>query len=54
MCTANLKNAITIAVRYSSVRRQFGPGEEEIPVIEYQLQVCDPTMTAKLMVHWTP
>lgn len=38
MCATNLKNAITIAVRYSAVRRQFGPGEEEIPVIEYQLQ----------------
>ena len=39
MCATNLKNAITISIRYSAVRRQFGPGEEEIPVIEYQLQV---------------
>ena len=39
MNATNLKNAITISIRYSAVRRQFGPGEEEIPVIEYQLQV---------------
>lgn len=44
MATANLVKAITIGIRYSAVRRQFGPendkgAEEEIPVIEYQLQV---------------
>ena len=41
MCTTNLIKAITIAIRYSAVRRQFGPDEskEELPVIEYQLQV---------------
>jgi acyl-CoA oxidase len=38
MCVANLKMCMTIAIRYSAVRRQFGPGTEEIPVIEYQLQ----------------
>ncbi|KAL8581251.1 hypothetical protein ACOMHN_038351 [Nucella lapillus] len=38
MGTTNLKNAVTIAIRYSAVRRQFGPGEDEIPVLEYQLQ----------------
>ncbi|XP_064612616.1 peroxisomal acyl-coenzyme A oxidase 3-like isoform X2 [Liolophura sinensis] len=39
MGLTNLKSAITIAIRYSAVRRQFGPREnEEIPVIEYQLQ----------------
>lgn len=41
MCTANLIKGITIAIRYSAVRRQFGPDDskEELPVIEYQLQV---------------
>ena len=38
-----LINSITIAVRYSCVRKQFGPSPGvEIPVIEYQTQVfCD-------------
>ncbi len=40
MCTANLKSAISISIRYSGARRQFGPKSgEEIPVLEYQLQV---------------
>ena len=40
MCTCNLKLCTPIAIRYSAVRRQFGPQDgEEIPVIEYQLQV---------------
>ncbi|XP_051170141.1 peroxisomal acyl-coenzyme A oxidase 3-like [Leptopilina boulardi] len=31
--------ALTIAIRYCAVRKQFGPNEkEEIPVIEYQVQ----------------
>lgn len=32
--------AITIAIRYSTARRQFGPdnGSEELPVLEYQSQ----------------
>ena len=36
----NLLMAITISLRYSHVRRQFGPkpGAEELPVIEYQMQ----------------
>lgn len=39
MCTANLKMCMPIAIRYSAVRRQFGPSDkEEIPVLEYQLQ----------------
>lgn len=31
--------ALSIAIRYSGVRKQFGPGEQEIPVLEYQTQV---------------
>ena len=28
--------------RYSAVRKQFGPpGKGEIPVLEYQMQVCE-------------
>ncbi|WAR02638.1 ACOX3-like protein [Mya arenaria] len=39
MCTCNLKLCMPIAIRYSAVRRQFGPSDgEEIPVLEYQLQ----------------
>lgn len=32
--------ALTIAIRYCAVRKQFGPTEDnELPVIEYQTQV---------------
>ncbi|XP_059501764.1 peroxisomal acyl-coenzyme A oxidase 3 isoform X1 [Stegostoma tigrinum] len=39
MAITNLKLCLTIGIRYSAVRRQFGPTDhDEIPLLEYQLQ----------------
>lgn len=40
ICVAYITKAVPIALRYTGVRKQFGPpNEEEIPVLEYQLVV---------------
>lgn len=40
MGLSNLQKCLPISIRYSALRKQFGPaGQEELPVIEYQLQV---------------
>lgn len=40
MCESYGSKAVTIALRYAAVRKQFGPdGEEEVPILEYQVHV---------------
>lgn len=50
----NLHMAVVIAVRYSAVRRQFGPSNSvEWPIIEYQTQQCRlfPYLAASFVHH---
>lgn len=40
ICVAYITKAVPIAIRYTAVRKQFGPPNgEELPVLEYQLVV---------------
>ena len=40
MCSIYAALAVTIAIRYCAMRKQFGPTpDEEWPVLEYQVQV---------------
>ncbi|XP_071501101.1 peroxisomal acyl-coenzyme A oxidase 3-like [Diadema antillarum] len=51
----NIKLAITIAVRYSAARKQFGPTpDEELPVLEYQMQQWRliPYVAAAYILHY--
>ncbi|VVC41968.1 Acyl-CoA oxidase/dehydrogenase, central domain,Acyl-CoA oxidase,Acyl-CoA oxidase, C-terminal,Acyl- [Cinara cedri] len=41
ICAAYITKAVPIAIRYTAVRKQFGPPNcEELPVLEYQLVQC--------------
>ncbi|GFQ87345.1 peroxisomal acyl-coenzyme A oxidase 3 [Trichonephila clavata] len=54
MGLSNLQKCLPISIRYSAVRRQFGPeGEEEWPVLEYQLQQWRllPYLAATYVLH---
>lgn len=40
LCVNFLRLSVPIAVRYSAIRKQFGPTQDnEVPVLEYQVQV---------------
>lgn len=40
ICESYGSKALTIAIRYAAVRKQFGPeGEDEVPILEYQSHV---------------
>ena len=55
MTNQNLQLAITIAIRYSAVRKQFGAKEDhgELAVLEYQTQQCRlfPFLAAAFLHH---
>lgn len=36
ICEAYGSKALVIAIRYAAVRKQFGPGDQEVPILEYQ------------------
>lgn len=46
--TCIIGSAVTIAVRYGAVRKQFGVKEdEEMPIIEYPLHVKEPSIQTR-------